>query len=152
MLTQGLQHNQNLETIQVCIVVLCFPRNTIARIHLYDECMRSNAPSLWHKIFVHFVTSRACSLTDHKISSQYEPNADISEQLLSKLLTILLLTHFLLLLSIDGHPCMVLRLCIIVESFNSQIRNIFPHFSLRDLPCHRTMKILFLDQVSLKLW
>ena len=36
--------------------------------------------------------------------------------------------------------------------FYSQVRNIFPHISLRDLPCHRTMKILFLHQVFLKLW
>ena len=42
---------------------------------------------------------------------------------------------------------MALRLCFIVESFDSQIRIIFPHISLRDLPCHRTNKILFLDQV-----
>ena len=28
----------------------------------------------------------------------------------------------------------------IVESFYLQVRNIFPHISLRDLPCHRTMK------------
>ena len=35
---------------------------------------------------------------------------------------------------------MMLRLCIIVESFCSQVRNIFPHISLRDLPCHRTQE------------
>ena len=30
---------------------------------------------------------------------------------------------------IDGHPCMVLRLCVIVELFHSQVRNMFPpHF------------------------
>ena len=39
-----------------------------------------------------------------------------------------------------------------VESFYLQVRSIFPHISLRDLPCHRTKKILFLHQVSLKLW
>ena len=38
---------------------------------------------------------------------------------------------------------MALRLCIIVESFCSQVRNIFPHMSLRDLPCHRTKRYCF---------
>ena len=33
-----------------------------------------------------------------------------------------------------------------------QVRTIFPHMSLRDLPCHETKKILFLHQVTLKLW
>ena len=47
---------------------------------------------------------------------------------------------------------MALRLCTTVESLYSQVRNIFPHISLRDLPCHRTKKILLLHQVSLKLW
>ena len=47
---EGLMQNQSLETILVCIVVLCFPHNKIAVIHLYDECERSNAPSVCHKI------------------------------------------------------------------------------------------------------
>ena len=33
-----------------------------------------------------------------------------------------------------------------------QVRIIFPHISLRDLPCHKNKKTLFLHQVSLKLW
>ena len=52
---------------------------------------------------------------------------------------------------INGHPCMVLRLWIIVESFCSQVRKIFTYISLCDLPRHGTKKILFLHQVSLKL-
>ena len=53
-------------------------------------------------------------------------------------------THSVFLLYIDGHPCLVLRLCFIVESFYLQVRNAFPHISSRALPCHRTKKILFL--------
>ena len=53
-------------------------------------------------------------------------------------MTVLQLILFLLLL-IHGHPCMELRLCIIVASFYLQVSNIFPHISSRDLPCHRTM-------------
>ena len=40
----------------------------------------------------------------------------------------------------------------IVESSYSQVRIIFSHISSRDLPYHRTKKMLFLHQVSLKLW
>ena len=48
---------------------------------------------------------------------------------------------------------MLLRLCIIVESFYLlQVRDIIPHNSSRDLPCHKTKKIWFLHQISLKLW
>ena len=43
---------------------------------------------------------------------------------------------------------MVLRFCIIVESFYLQVHDISPHISLRDLPRYRTKK----HQVSLKLW
>ena len=59
--------------------------------------------------------------------------------------------HFLLL-NIDGHPCMELRLCITAKLFYSQVRNIFQRISLHDLPCRGTKKILFLHQVSLKPW
>ena len=45
-----LLQNQSLETIQVCTVVLCFPHDNIAGIRLYDECLRSNAPSICHKL------------------------------------------------------------------------------------------------------
>ena len=40
----------------------------------------------------------------------------------------------------------------VVESFYLQVRNVFPPISLRDLPCHRTKKMLFLHQISIKLW
>ena len=57
------------------------------------------------------------------------------------------LIHFLLLW-IDDHPCMALRLCIISQLCYSQVRNICPRISLHDLPCHRPMKISFRHQVS----
>ena len=47
---QGILQNQSLETIHVCSVVLCFQHNNTACIHLFDECKRSNAPSVCHKI------------------------------------------------------------------------------------------------------
>ena len=39
-------------------------------------------------------------------------------------------------------------LYIIAQLFYSQVRNIFQHISLRDLPRHRTKKISFRHQVS----
>ena len=101
--------------------------------------------------FVHFVTARASLFTDHKMSglpirARYRHLRTICEQTVDNSP----LTHFPLL-KFDGHPCMVLRLCIMVESFNSQVRNIFPLISLHDLPCRRTKKIRFRHQVSLKL-
>ena len=83
---QGLLQNLSLETILVCIVVLCFPHNITAGIHLYDECKKSNAPSVCHKILSISLKARPSLFTDTKYQvSQYEPNTDISEQFLCKL-------------------------------------------------------------------
>ena len=71
MLTPSLQsllQNQSLETILVCISVLCFPHNNIARIHLYDECKEIKRATRLSHALVHFVMARASSFTDHKIS------------------------------------------------------------------------------------
>ena len=131
---------------------LCFPHINIAGIHLYAECKRSNTLIVCHKILsTLWPHEQVCSQTTNLQVSQCEATKDISEQFVSKLQTILLTTHFPPF-SIDGHPCMMFRFCLIVELFYSQVRNIFPHISLRDLPCHETKKILFLHQVSLKLW
>ena len=43
---------------------------------------------------------------------------------------------------------MAARLYFIAQSFYAQVRNIFPHISLHDLPCDGTMKISFRHQVS----
>ena len=94
---------------------------------------------------------QVCSQTPNFQVSQYEPKTVFWVLFVSRLLTILLLTHFPPLW-IDGHPCMVLWLCIIVASFYSKVRDIFPHISLRDLPCRKTKKIWLLHQVSVKLW
>ena len=65
---RDLLQNQSLEIIQVCIVVLCFPHNSIVGTHLCDECTRSNAPSVSHKLSSICVTARASLHTDHKMS------------------------------------------------------------------------------------
>ena len=70
------------------------------------------------------------------IKSPNTSQMSISEQFVSKLQTILVLNHFFFF-----------KLMV-----RSQVRSIFPHISLPNLPCHSTKKILFLQQVSLKLW
>ena len=72
---QGLLQNQSLETILVCIVVLCF---------MCDECMRSNAPIVCHMLLsTSFSREQVCSQT-----IKYPPNTsqkkDMSEQFVSK--------------------------------------------------------------------
>ena len=47
---RGHLQNQNLETILICFVVLCFPHNNIACIHMCDDCKRSNAPNVCHTL------------------------------------------------------------------------------------------------------
>ena len=47
---QGLLQNQNLETIFICIVVLCFKHGNVVCIHVYDECKRSNALNVCHNL------------------------------------------------------------------------------------------------------
>ena len=95
---QSLLQNQNLEVILICIVVLCFPHNNIACIHMCDECKRSNAPNVCLKMLsILWPHEQVCPQTPKYQFSKYEPNTDISE-CVSKLKTILLLlTHFLLL-------------------------------------------------------
>ena len=85
----GLLRNQNLEIFPICIVVLCFPHNNIVGIHLYDECARSKAPSVCHKIWsISLPHWQAYSQTIKYQVSQYVPNVEISEQFVSKLWTI----------------------------------------------------------------
>ena len=56
---QDLRQSQSLETVPVCIVVLCFPHDNIAQIHscsLFLEIERAERQS---QALVHFVT-RSC--------------------------------------------------------------------------------------------
>ena len=92
------RQNQNLETILIDIVVLCLPHDTIACIHMCDECKRSNAPNVCYKLLSISLQHEQIFITDQKYRvCQYEPNINISEQFVSKLWTILQLIQFLLL-------------------------------------------------------
>ena len=66
---KGLLQNQSLETIQVCIVVLCFPHDNTGCFHMCDECKRTKRAKLLSQALVRFVMARASLLTDHEISS-----------------------------------------------------------------------------------
>ena len=65
----------------------CFPHNHIACIDMCDdECTRSNALSVCHKILsILWPHEQACSQTTKHQVSQYEPNTNISEQFLNRL-------------------------------------------------------------------
>ena len=80
---------------------------------------------------------------------QYEPNTNISEQFESKLWTILILTQCLF--EIDGYPCMVLRLCFIVESFLCKFAIFFHTFLCVTFHVIGPWRYRFRHQVSLKL-
>ena len=124
----------NSPNLHCCAV---FTQDDIVGNRLCDECTRSNVPSVCHMLLsISLPHAQSYSQT---IKCQVSQNVPNTEQFVSTLSAILLLIHFPLLW-IDGHPCMALRLCFIVESFYSQVRNILPHISLHDLPCRKTMK------------
>ena len=89
--------------------------------------------------FVHFVTAQVYSQTIKYQVYQYGPNIVMSK-FMSKPWTTLQLIQFLLL-QIDGHQYMKLRLCTIVKYNCLRVRNMFLRISLHDLPYHRTKKI-----------
>ena len=145
---QDHQQGQSLGTITICSAVLYFPHHSIVCNHSCCECTESNAPNVWHMhLSILLPHEQVCSQTMRYHVSQHVPNTDISEQCVGKLWTILQLIHFLIL-QIDDHPCMTLRLCTVSGWFCSPVRNIAPHISLHDLLCHMTMKISFRHQVS----
>ena len=117
---QSLLQSQSLETVLICIVVLCFPHNNFACIHLYDECTRSIARP--HEQI-------------YPIRAKYRHFRTICEQTVDNSPT----NSFSSSLNVWSSMQRVATF-IIVESFYWQVRNIFPHISSHDLPCHRTMK------------
>ena len=146
----GLLQNQSLETILICIVV-CFPRNNIAWIHMCDECKRSNAKRL-SQAFVHFVTARASLFTDHKISGSTIPTCakiEIFQNICAQ--------------TVDKSPADsfssppnwwssmhgVRGLVSLLSRFTRKFAISFHAFlCMTFLPSHRTMKIPFRHQVS----
>ena len=126
--------------VPISIVWQCFPHSNTVCIHMYDECKRSNDFIVCHNHWsISWSIVQFCSLTIDYQVFQYVPSTSISEQFVSILLTTLQQISILLLWN-DGHECMELILCRVVESFCSPTHNLVPHMSWHDLPCHMTMK------------
>ena len=71
----GLLQNQSLETILICNVVLCFPHNNIACIHMCDEYMRSNVLIVCHMLLsISSPHEQVCSQTIKYQASQCLPS------------------------------------------------------------------------------
>ena len=147
LISNPLNLLQVLKTILICNVVLCFPHDNIACIHMCNERKGSKVRNVCHMLwFISSLHEQVCSQNLKHQVYQYVLNADMSEQVVNKLWTILQLIHFLRL-QIDDHRCMALRLCKIAHLFCSQVRNIFRSICSHDLPCFMTMKILLRHQV-----
>ena len=149
---QSLLQNQSLEIILVCIVVQCFPLYNIARIHLYHECMRTNAPSACHKLWsICDRTSKFIDWTQNIKFTNTIQTQTCQNNLRAncKQFSNWLMFFFLKLMVIHAWSCDFVWL---LSSFIRKFAISFPHICLRDLPCHRTKKTLFLHQVSLMLW
>ena len=130
---QGLLQNRSLEIILICIVVLHFPHDNIVWIH---SCERSNALSVCHKLLtISWPHDQVCSKTIKYRIYRYEPRKDIFHNLWANCGQFSNWSNFFFFLLTGGHPCMALRLCVIVELFYSPVRNIFPRISLHDLTC-----------------
>ena len=89
--------SQSPKTVPTCIVVLYFPHDNIVRIHICDECMRSNVPNvcrmLWSIWWQHV---QVCSRSIQCLVYQCVPIANIWGQFASELLTTLQQIPFLL--------------------------------------------------------
>ena len=100
--------------------------------------MKSNELNVCHKqLPTWWLIEQVCSPTKECRVYQFVPDISISRQFVSILFTILQLIQ-VPLLQIDGHPCMVLRLCITALSFGSPVRNISQRIFEHVLPYRRT--------------
>ena len=132
--------NLSLEIVPVCIVLQYYPHGNTVCTHMCDECMRSNDIIVCHRLWsILWSIVQVWSPTIEYQVFQYVPSFSISEQFESILFTILPRIAILLLWN-DGHQCMELILCRVVESFCSPTYNIFPQISWHDPPCHVTTK------------
>ena len=102
---QDLPQNRSLETVPTCIVLQCSSHDNIVCIHMYDECRRSNEPSVCHKLWSILQSIvQVCSLTMEYQVFQYVPSTSISEHFEMILFDNYPLISILLLWS-DGHQC-----------------------------------------------
>ena len=130
----SLRQSQSLGTVPICIAVQCFPHDYILKIHSCRVYKKSNEPSVCHKLWSSlWLFVQVCLLTTECLVQQCVPNTGISRQFESTLLTVLQQIP-VLLLWLDGHQSMELRLWKAAESFCWPARTIAPHISLHELP------------------
>ena len=140
LFTQCLLQNQSLQTVPICIVWQCFPHDNVVCSHKCDECEWSNEIIVCHMLWsILWSIVQVCSLTMEYRVFHYVPRINISEQFGRILLTILPRISILLLWN-DGHQCMELIICRVVESSCLPTHNIVLHITWHDLPCHKTRK------------
>ena len=147
---QGLLQNQSLETILICNVVLCFPHNNIACIHICDGCKRSNVPNVCHMLLstslpheqVHSQTIKISSLP---LRAKYRHFRTICEQTVNNSPTDFIFFFFFKMMVIHAWRCDSEQL---LSCFSGKFAIISPRISLRDLPWRRNMKMSFRHQVS----
>ena len=138
---RDLRQNLNAKTILICIVVL-YSHMTI----LFEFTCVMN---VWDHTCWAFVTGSGpfSDSTSSFVHGPYNIRSTNTGQiqtfennLWANFWQLILQQIPILLPWIGGRHCMVLRLCITVELFCSPVRNIFPHTSLHDQSCHKTMK------------
>ena len=118
--------------------------------HMYDECTRSNALNVCHMLLSILwpheqVCSRTIKIAGLQIRAKHRQFRTICEQTVDSSPTDPFSSSLKWWSS--KHGVATLNNCSVVFS---QVRNIFPRISLHDLPCHRTMKIHCLSEVSLE--
>ena len=113
---QDLPQNRSLETVPVYIVLQYYPQSNTVCIHMCDEFKRSNEIIVCHRLWSRWwLIVQVCSLTIEYRVFQFVPSINILEQFESILVTTLLQISSLPLWN-DGHRCMELILCRVVES------------------------------------
>ena len=92
---QDLPQSQSLETVQVCIVLQCYPHNNIVEIYMYDECNTLIDSGLCHRLWsiLRWIVQASLLTIEYQVF-QYVPSISISEQFESIHVTILQQIYF----------------------------------------------------------
>ena len=137
---QNLRQSQSLGTVPVCTVVPYFAHDNTVCIHTCDEYKKSICSGVCHRPWsILWWIVQICSLTKECQVHKFVPMTNISGQFHSILLTVHPRISIILLWN-DGHQCMELILCRVVESSKLPTHNIVPHISWHDLPYQKIMK------------
>ena len=133
---QGLQQNLNLEPVPVCNVELCFPHDNNAKIHLCDECKKSNEPSVCHKLWsIWWLLVQVCLLT--RECQVYQCIGQFSNRFQVLLLEVMVVQAK----SWDFVQLLCLFVCQLTMSFNANFRMTFHVVGPRDRFCVKCLPV-----------